>query len=361
MKYYQSKPRLLFLYTELAGYFIACLKKLYEINDVEILVIHWNINNEAPFHFSFPENIEFCPKNSFNFNQLSEKVKSFNPDFIYCSGWIDKDYLKVISTFKKRIPTVIALDTPWQNRLRQYVACVISRFTLLKIFTHCWATGERQKKYALKLGFKKKNIILGMYSADVEYYNRIGLNCKDEKSRHFPKRFIYVGRYSPSKGLLDLWAAFKQWKHETGGEWELWCLGTGDIKPMESDGISHFGFVQPADMEKFIKETGIFILPSHFEPWGVALHEYTAAGFPVICSDNVCATEKFVQNGKNGFIYPSGNIQELKACIRTITQKNDKELMQMGELSRQLSQSITPLTWSKNIMNLLSDNKNERK
>ena len=354
MKSYQAKPRLLFLYTELAGYFIACLKKLQELHDVEILVIHWDINKEAPFTFNFPQNVQFYSKNSLSKEELSAKVASFNPDFIYCSGWVDRDYLKIISTFKKKIATVIVLDNPWQKHFRQYVAGIISRFTILRIFTHCWVPGEKQKKYAVKLGFKKKNILMGMYSADVNYYNRLGLKYAEAKKQEFPKRFIYVGRYAFTKGIEDLWAAFIEWKKEGNAEWELWCLGTGDIKPVEFAGIRHFGFIQPESMERFIQETGVFILPSHFEPWGVALHEYAAAGFPLIASDAVGAEEAFIKNGENGFVFKSGDIDGLKALLKKIASLSNSELLQMGDKSRELAFSITPTTWAETIMSTIS-------
>jgi glycosyltransferase involved in cell wall biosynthesis len=359
MKYYPYKMRLLFLYTELSGYFIACLKILAEISKAEIMVIHWDINQEAPFNFTFPGNIQFIPKSTLKFNELVNYSRTFNPDFIYCSGWVDKDYLKIVSTFRKKIPTVIVLDNPWQNRIKQYIACILSRFTLLKIFTHCWVPGEKQRIYAIKLGFKKDNIRMGMYSADVEFYNRLSLKFQPEKRRNFPKRFIYAGRYTKLKGLPDLCKAFAEWKQENNGEWELWCLGTGDAKPAEINGIRHFGFIQPGNMESFIENTSVFIMPSHFEPWGVALHEFVSAGFPIICSDSVCSSELFVQDKQNGYIYSSGNIEELKKCISAITKKSTAELIKMSELSLKLSKSITPVTWSENIISLVTDNKNK--
>ncbi len=359
MKYSHSKPRLLFLYTELSGYFLACLKELRQIDDFEIYVIHWDINKEAPFSFSFPEHIKFYPKNLIEIGELAKKIESFEPDFVYCSGWLDKDYLKIISRFKKKIPTVIGVDTPWQNRIKQYVACFLSYFTLQKIFTHCWVPGERQEKYALKLGFKKQNIKTGIYAADFEYYNQLGLKYADDKKKMFPRRFIYVGRYTFLKGLPDLWAAFIEWKKETSSNWELWCLGTGNLNPIEFDGIKHFGFVQPSDMEKFIQETGVFILPSHFEPWGVVLHEFAAAGFPLICSDAVGASEAFVRNGKNGFIFKKGNINVIKECFIKIASLKDEELIQMGNTSSELAHTITPHTWAETVVSILTEYKSE--
>ena len=194
-KFTQAKPRLLFLYSELADYFLACIRKLVSTCDVEVEVIHWPVNKEAPFVFSFPEKAKFFEKGSFSGDKLKEKINSFSPDFIYCSGWMDKDYLAAVKGYKNKIPVVIGLDTWWNGSFKQQIACLLSRFTILQTFSHAWVPGNRQKKYALKLGFKEENIITGYYTADIDYFKEIGEASIREKERSFPHKLIYTGRY----------------------------------------------------------------------------------------------------------------------------------------------------------------------
>lgn len=355
MSSFQPRPRLLFLYSELADYFLACIRKLIAEYDVEVMVIHWPVNKEAPFLFSFPEGLTFYEKSLFDRQKLQSKVKDFSPDFIYCSGWMDKDYLHVIKGYKEKIPVVMGLDTWWNKSLKQYLACFLSRFTLLNRFSHCWVPGNRQRLYANKLGFKEENIMTGYYSADVEYFKQIGENCSVQKSRKYPHRFIYTGRYYDFKGITDLWDAFVSWKQETNNDWELWCLGTGNIKAIEHPAIKHFGFVQPKDLGRYMQDTGVFIMPSRFEPWGVVLHEFCAAGFPVICSDKVGAAEAFIRQGENGYIYGAKNMDELKACLKKTAALPDERLIAMGEMSSALSLNITPTTWVKTLMKTIQN------
>ena len=107
------------------------------------------------------------------------------------------------------------------------------------------------------------------------------------RKKNFPKRFLYVGRYYDFKGVKTLWDAFIQLQVENPNDWELWCLGNGDLEPLEHPKIKHLGFMQPEDLDKIISETGIFILPSLFEPWGVVVQEYAAAGYPLILSNQI--------------------------------------------------------------------------
>ncbi len=349
-KSFKARPRLLFLYSELADYFLSCVRKLVDTYDVEVHVIHWPVNKEAPFAFDFPEGVQFYEKSQFKLEDIKKKIKSISPDFIYCSGWMDKDYLKAAKGYKSKIPVVIGLDTWWDGSTKQQLACLLSPFTIQNIFSHCWVPGDRQKKYALKLGFKEDEIMMGYYSADTESFKIVGENTLQEKTSKYPHKFIYVGRYYEFKGIKDLWEAFIQWKKETNNDWELWCLGTGDLTPVNHPNVKHFGFVQPKEMEPYIKGGGVFIMPSHFEPWGVVLHEFSAAGFPLICSDRVGASEAFMRDNENGYIYPSGDLNKLKECMSKITSLSDEKLLQMGSISKGLSQKITPAIWVDTLM-----------
>ncbi len=326
---------------------------------MDVHVIHWSVNKEAPFIFKFPEPVLFYEKNTLPGSCLKEKIYSLEPDFIYCSGWMDKDYLKAVKGYKKKIPVVIGLDTWWEAKPAQFLACIASPFFITSLFSHCWVPGKKQKQYALKLGFNDENIMLNYYCADTDNFFQIGEDSLCRKKKKYPHRFLYVGRYYDFKGITDLWEAFIGMKKDTDNDWELWCLGTGSIPPMEHPFIRHFGFIQPSDMASFINDTGVAVMPSRFEPWGVALHEFTAAGLPVICSSRVGAAEIFMDESRNGYIYPAGNIPKLKEALTKCTLSSDDELIKMGIASRELAKKITPELWSQTLMNVLGKNNNK--
>ena len=349
----RQKPRLLFLYSELADYFLACIRKLISVYDVEVHIVHWPVNKEAPFVFDLPPQVRFYNRNQYDIKKLQELINVIKPDFVYCSGWMDKDYLATVRGLKNKIPVVIGLDTKWTGTFKQRIASAISKITLQKIFSHCWVPGQQQKKYALKLGFKENEIMTGYYSADVDHIKSIGQKALEKKKNGFPHKFIYVGRYFEFKGIKDLWNAFIEWDKENKNDWELWCLGVGNIEPVKHPKIKHFGFIQRSDISSFIQEAGVFIMPSHLEPWGVVLHEFASAGFPLICSGAVGSSEVFLSEGKNGYIYKAGHIEKLKECINKITLLSDSELIHMGEISMNMAMEITPDSWAKTVMKLI--------
>ena len=347
-----EKKKIVFLYTEIAEYFLASCKALISLG-VEVHVVRFPLNKEAPFQFSFPEGMQVYERSDFDNQQLINLISELKPSVIICSGWTDKGYLNVCKVFKSKIPTVLTLDNHWRGDLKQQILKWLSPFYLHTRFSHCWVPGSLQEKYAQQLGFKKNQILSGFYSCDFHFfYNQFLIN-KEKKSQSFPKRFIYVVRYYEFKGIRNLWKAFAELQEEAPNEWELWCLGTGDVEPIEHSKIKHFGFVQPSDLHDYIEKTGVFVLPSFFEPWGVVVHEYAAAGFPIVCSDEVGAATAFVENDYNGYIYKSKDLTALKAVLKKIMLTESEGLFAMSENSVKKAMMITPEKWAKQLISLI--------
>lgn len=341
--------KVLFLYTELAEYFLKCCEELAKSSEVHI--VRWPVNKEAPFQFQYSNKIKVYDKAKYNFQQLENLVKEIDPSMIICSGWIDKDYLKLTKPYFKKIPTVLTCDTHWRGDLKQYLAMILSRFFLLNTFSQAWVPGKPQSTYVKKLGFKSPKIATGFYCCDLPKFNRIYLTQNKIKQENFPKRFLYVGRYYDFKGINELWQAFTELQQETPNDWELWCLGAGDLKPAEHPKIKHFGFIQPKDLEPILEKTGVFVLPSRFEPWGVVAHEYAASGFPMLLSTEVGAAEAFLEQGKNGFLFRAKNVPDLKKELKKIMNLDHKALILMSEHSHLLAQKLNPEKWANTVLN----------
>lgn len=351
-----KKKTILFLYTELAGYFLACVDALVKTHNCEVHIVRWPVNKEAPFHFSEGSGVHFYERGAYDDAALVAFTQNLKPDVVICSGWVDKGYLKAIKAFKKRVPTILTLDNHWRGDMKQRLASVASPLIIRNKFTHAWVPGEPQIMFARKLGFKDNELLQGFYSADHAHFDALYKKYHPAKAEQFPHRFLYIGRYLDFKGIFDMWNAFMKLKEMHENDWELYCLGTGDLwdQRVEHPAIQHFGFVQPEELEQYIAQTGVFILPSHKEPWAVTVHEFAAAGFPMICSNAVGAATRFVEEGKNGYIYPAADEAALLKAMQQIVAKSDAELSAMAEHSHTLSNHITPEKWAKTLMNVLN-------
>lgn len=346
--------KILFLYSELAAYFLACIRELKNRN-TEVHIVRYAVNKEAPFAFDETGNVHFYERDKYDEKQLTDLSKQIAPDALLCCGWIDRAYLRVAKFWYRKIPTILLVDNQWQGTWKQYIAGMLSPLYLLNRFSHIWIPGKPQYRYAIKLGFQPDNILTGFYSADFEHFYQIFRNTFDEKKNNFPRRFIYIGRYIRSKAIFDLWNAFIQLQNEYPNEWELWCIGTGELydKRIQHPAIKHFGFIQPADMQNYLKQCSVFILPSSFEPWGVVVHEMAAAGFPLICSDKVGAASQFLSNNSNGFIFHSGDVVQLKECMRKSIEADINKMLEMSNKSVELAKKITPRIWTDTLWRIL--------
>jgi|SRR5688572_16481880 len=355
----QPRHKCLFLFNELAGYLVACLKKLAERPDVEVHVVRWPVNAEAPFKLSFEgSNITMYERKDYTEKQLVELAIRINPDVIMTSGWIDKGYNAVCKHFHGKINTVLGFDNPWRNTLKQNIAGMFGHLWLRNFFSHCWLPGAPQKKYALKLGFREEVIREGIYSCDFDAFHKEYHKNRKSKEQSFPKKIIYVGRYIPLKGVIELWTAFVKFQEEQPSDWELWCLGKGDLedKIPVHDKIKNIGFVQPHDMHKYISQCGVFILPSHYDNWGVVIHEFAAAGYPLLCSTAPVATSTYLKEGYNGFEIEPYSMESILDAFKKINATSPKDLLLMGDRSAEMAKKYSPATWSDTFMSFIKAN-----
>lgn len=344
--------KILFLYTEIAEYFLACLAAL-ETRHVQVEVIRWPLNSEAPFRFRSLTKTKFYGRKDFTDDGLLRFAEKLRPDVIFCSGWIDHGYNLLCRHWVKKIPVVLLLDNHWTGHWKQRVAAAFSRFVVRDKFSHAWVPGEPQLAFVKRLGFANDKVCTGYYVADTVLFEKFYTESFVAKQKTMPKRLLYIGRYLGFKGITDLWSAFAEISTEYP-DWELWCLGTGDLWENRAihPRIVHHGFIQPHRFGEFINNASVFVLPSRKEPWGVVVHEMAAAGMPMLCSSAVGAATQFLKEGKNGYLHDAGDIASLKTSLKKIMSLPDVELRTMATFSHELSKSLTPANWAATVFNL---------
>lgn len=347
--------RLLFLFSELADYSVACfdaLKRTYP--NIEILVIHYPVHSEAPFTFSFDSSIKYsCILGYSDYNALKRRLEDYSPDKIVCAGWMNKWYVRYCMFKRRSVVSIITMDNIWTGSLKQRLFSTFSFLLIRRIFHFIWVPGERQVHYARRLGYTDGRILKSLYSCDTHKFREISKQYEIEKRRRFPHRFVCVARYVPQKGYQLLWEAFIEWKRNNENDWELWCAGTGEgfEKRTFHPQIKHLGFVEKDRWKLILSETGVFVLPSIHEPWGVVVHEFAAAQYPLLVSNNVGSTEAFL-SAENGFKFDPENKKQLIRQFNNISKMTDAQLFDMGQKSERLAMQITPELWARTLMSV---------
>ena len=336
--------KILYLYSELMGYQIPILKEYVTRYNAEVHVIHWDHKKLTPYKPPLFDNIYYYNRSDFSVKQLKEFVQNTKPDIVYISGWMDKGYLAAVRPMiKTGVPVVSGFDDIWWKTTRQRIASMIFPIFRKLFFTHAWVSGPYQYEYAKRLGFKNTEIIYNCYSADIELFNNAYDESIEKKRVKYPHRFFYAGRFESLKGidiLIKAWNEINTLKKD----WELCMIGNGSLYDSiaSNSDIIVLDFMQPEILAKEIEHSGCYILPSRFEPWALVLHEFSASGLPIICSDICGAAPVFVTPGYNGFIFKSGNVNDLKKKMLKVINSSDGELIRMSEDSHRVGQKITP-------------------
>ena len=126
--------------------------------------------------------------------------------------------------------------------------------------------------------------------------------------------------------------------------------GSGPLaeKFRNQPGVRDLGFLQADEYAETLKQVGVFILPSYYDPWPLVIHETTSAGLPIICSYQCGSSVELVQEGVNGFLFEAGDIQSLTKLMQFVSKNVD--LPQAGKQSYVISQRYNPKFWAHNLM-----------
>lgn len=346
--------KILYLYAEVMGYTLSTLEKLVNFG-AEVHVVCYDTGKITPYKINTTLKIKFYQRSKINSDTILNLAKKIKPNVIVVSGWQDREYLSSCKVFVHQgLPVVCGFDDQWTGSLKQHFASSLSKLGIFKTwFTHAWVCGPRQFEYASRLGFDKNKILFDLYSADLKLFVKAFLKAKKKKIKTYPHNFLFVGRFEKVKGLdilLKAWDRITEFRKD----WTLTMVGNGSLNSdfKKHTGVKILNFLQPKDLIKLIEKSGCFVLPSRFEPWGVVVHEFAAAGMPLILSNAVGSSDMFLINGANGYLFEKNNVLSLENKLLKIIKSSDRKLLSMSNFSSNLSNRVTPTTSARNLLTL---------
>jgi glycosyltransferase involved in cell wall biosynthesis len=124
--------------------------------------------------------------------------------------------------------------------------------------------------------------------------------------------------------------------------------------------ICYEGFKTTDQLPEFYRKSDIFVLPSRYDGWGVVVNQALGAGLPVVCSDAVGSAEDLVEPGKNGFIFKSGEVDELEIVLTSLL-TDDALIKGFSQESFARGQDITPEAGARDWVELLAEVLSARK
>ena len=170
---------------------------------------------------------------------------------------------------------------------------------------------------------------------------------------------LYVGRYTPIKGLDRLFKAFRNLTHLSHLRLVL-VGGDGQHSPMLrqlqskakalhiENHLMFTGRVAQETLPQYYSAADVLVVPSYYESFGLVALEALACGTPVVTT-SVGAMEDIVKDGITGYVAKDADPQPYARLIETILLKQQ----QNGVSPSEIRSSVAEFTWAKSASMLL--------
>ena len=341
--------RLAIFYACWTGYLDAELSALFAHRRVSALLVEAELHPESPVDVDALPAASRCERANYDagYDVLAARVEAFRPNLILVCSWSYPLYRRLCRAWAGRVPRVMTMDNQWQGTAKQWMGVTLSLFFVQRIADYAFVPGERQARFARRLGFSPDRILRPSLSGNTAIFAPVAEIPLAQR-----KAFIFCARVAPEKGVDVLLEAYRIYRTRTAGPWPLIVCGTGRLahKLADEPGIEHVDFVQPPDLPAQFARAACLVLPSLFEPWAVAIHEATIAGLGVICSDACGAGDDLVDPaGGNGQVVPTGDVGALSAAMETMSDRCDAELERVRHHSVALAATINPERWAESL------------
>ena len=283
------------------------------------------------------------------------ELRKNRPDVVVFTFWMNPTWwVAVLACLWFRIPSFYMTDTnlqveltkgKWQalakeillgkGLLRLSSGFLCSGKANMQLFRHWGVPDEKLVPFAYSWG----------YQALLQGADELKLQKKHIKAQLGIPDGAYVilfcGRLSKEKRPLDLLEAYRR---VSSPQKALIFVGDGELRPLVQDFVdSHsldsvylFGFQNRREISRYYAISDVLVLPSSRETWGIVVNEAMCFGLPVVVSDQVGAASDLVMQGKNGFIFPVGDVEALANNIKQLMELPEEERSAMGMRSLEL-------------------------
>ncbi len=175
----------------------------------------------------------------------------------------------------------------------------------------------RGKRGLVSIGVPEAKIDIVPIATDLSRFTSV------DRSRVLEGQLLCISRLEPEKGVDMLLSAFAMLRRNVPAA-TLVLVGDGSRRAtLEklarslriADAVLFAG--RQSDVTQHLSRAGIYVQPSHFEGWGLAVIEAAAAGLPVVMTDVGCAGE-VIKDGKSGLVVPPGNAKALAEALERV-------------------------------------------
>ncbi len=170
------------------------------------------------------------------------------------------------------------------------------------------------------------------YDGETRITNGVGIINKPQfipSEKKYSKTFLFVGRLSEEKNLIQLVSVFNDLS-----DYQLIVIGAGpleeSLKTLALNNTKILGNIENKKLPAYYLANDFLILPSASEPWGLVVEESLYFGTPVIVAEQ-CGSSELIINGQNGFTFDSTNFDSLKDLLIAINLEKYDEIKSFNQ------------------------------
>jgi glycosyltransferase involved in cell wall biosynthesis len=143
------------------------------------------------------------------------------------------------------------------------------------------------------------------------------------------KVIVSAGRLTKQKGFGRLLMAFEPVAH-AHPDWQLHIYGKGPQQSALERSIEQRGLQSQValkgyarDFASVLERASMFVLASRSEGFSMVLIEAMSAGLPLVSFDCPQGPREIIENGKNGFLVPDGDIDGFTSAVGVLVEDVD--------------------------------------
>lgn len=293
----------------------------------------WNNINVENFKLSFLNGISISADKSISLSIIKTIRKNKYRKIIIGNPLTPTGIIAIFYMKFKRIPYSIEIDGGFARNtssLKRKIKRII-----LKGAEKYFSTSNEGDKYLIYFGADPKRIVRYPFSSIRKDDIIKKITNKKEKQKikkelkiKEERVILSVGRFIYSKGYDLLIKSSKSVGENVG----IYIVGGKptkeyiDLKRKYNAKNVHFvDFKLKEDLKKYYMCADLFVFPTRSDVWGLVINEAMAHGLPIITTDMCIAGLELIENGENGYIVHTDDLEELKIRINELI-NNDKLL-----------------------------------
>ena len=247
-------------------------------------------------------------------NKVKTFLKVLKSNEIIIGGYYRKE-LRVLLLISVCLGKSISLFSDVPSSSERNFMIKILKFFVFSRFKYFLISGKEGIDYYQRINKININQLIYLPYA----YKSVNYKINYDKLSFQKFNILISSRFLERKGHLFLVKALKLLPQKKLSRMQFIFLGDGPNKNeicSKLDEISNLnykalGWVSMKEYYYYLNYCNVLIHPSLFEPFGIPIIDALNRGLIVISSDKVMSACDFIENGTNGFIYPSEDYKKL--------------------------------------------------